>query len=43
MKKKVEYLGRVKEILATGGWRDLRVRQLYHDRDEVTLFAWRTL
>ncbi len=41
MKKKVDLIRRIKEILATGGWRDLRVRQLYHDRDEVTLGAWR--
>jgi len=41
MKKRVEMLGRVKEILATGGWTGLRARQLYHDRDEVTIFAWR--
>jgi 23S rRNA (cytidine2498-2'-O)-methyltransferase len=40
MKKKVEYIGRVKEILETGNWRDLRVRQLYHDRDEVTMAGW---
>jgi 23S rRNA (cytidine2498-2'-O)-methyltransferase len=41
MKKKVEFIRRVREILATGGWRDVRVRQLYHDREEVTLGAWR--
>lgn len=40
MKKKVEYIARVKDILETGNWRDLRVRQLYHDRDEVTLAGW---
>jgi 23S rRNA (cytidine2498-2'-O)-methyltransferase len=41
MRKRVEMLNRVREILATGGWTGLRARQLYHDRDEVTLFAWR--
>jgi 23S rRNA (cytidine2498-2'-O)-methyltransferase len=41
MKKKVEMIRRVRDILATGGWRDVRVKQLYHDRDEVTLGAWR--
>ncbi len=41
MKKRVEMLGRVREILLTGGWTGLRIRQLYHDREEVTLFAWR--
>jgi len=41
MKKKVDMIRRVREILTTGGWRNIRVRQLYHDRDEVTLSAWR--
>ncbi len=41
MKQRVDMLGRVREILTTGGWTGLRVRQLYHDREEVTLFAWR--
>lgn len=41
MKKRVEMIRRVREILSTGGWTDLRVRQLYHDRDEVTIFGWR--
>ncbi len=41
MKKKVDMIRRIREILATGGWRNVRVRQLYHDRDEVTLGAWR--
>lgn len=41
MKKKAEMLVRVREILGDGGWRNLRVRQLYHDRDEVTVAAVR--
>lgn len=41
MKKRVELLSRVREVLELGGWTGLRVKQLYHDRDEVTLFAWR--
>ncbi|MSP62341.1 MAG: 23S rRNA (cytidine(2498)-2'-O)-methyltransferase RlmM [Myxococcales bacterium] len=41
MKQKVEFVRRVSEIIATGGWQNLRVRQLYHDREEVTLGAWR--
>jgi 23S rRNA (cytidine2498-2'-O)-methyltransferase len=41
MSRRVDMLARVKEILATGGWTGLRMRQLYHDRDEVTLSAWR--
>jgi 23S rRNA (cytidine2498-2'-O)-methyltransferase len=36
MKKKAEYLFRVRDILSDGGWSNLRVRQLYHDREEVT-------
>ena len=40
MKRKVEMLTRVREILETGMWRDVHVRQLYHDRDEVTIYAW---
>jgi 23S rRNA (cytidine2498-2'-O)-methyltransferase len=41
MKKKAEMLVRVREILTDGGWRNLRVRQLYHDREEVTIAAVR--
>ncbi len=41
MKKRVEMVGRIREILATGGWTGLKIRQLYHDREEVTAFAWR--
>lgn len=41
MKQRVAMLDRVREILASGGWTGLKARQLYHDRDEVTLFAWR--
>ncbi|MGZ3408234.1 MAG: 23S rRNA (cytidine(2498)-2'-O)-methyltransferase RlmM, partial [Polyangia bacterium] len=37
MKKKAEMLVRVREILTDGGWTNLRVRQLYHDREEVTI------
>ena len=37
MKKKAEMLFRVRDILSDGGWQHLRVRQLYHDRDEVTV------
>jgi 23S rRNA (cytidine2498-2'-O)-methyltransferase len=42
MTKKLEILTRVRETLTEGGWRDVRARQLYHDRDEITLSAWRT-
>jgi 23S rRNA (cytidine2498-2'-O)-methyltransferase len=41
MKKRVEMVGRIREILATGGWTGLKVRQLYHDREEVTIAGWR--
>jgi 23S rRNA (cytidine2498-2'-O)-methyltransferase len=41
MKKKAEYLFRVREILEEGGWTSVRARQLYHDRDEVTVAAVR--
>ncbi len=37
MRKKAEHLFRVLEILENGGWTHLRARQLYHDRDEVTV------
>jgi 23S rRNA (cytidine2498-2'-O)-methyltransferase len=41
MRKKAEMLVRVREILTDGGWSNLRVRQLYHDREEVTIAAVR--
>lgn len=37
MKKKAEHLFRIRDILSDGGWSSLRARQLYHDRDEVTI------
>jgi len=40
VKKKVEMLTRVRAILEEGGWRDVRMRHLYHDRDEATVAAW---
>ncbi|MDB4967929.1 MAG: hypothetical protein JWN44_3618, partial [Myxococcales bacterium] len=41
MKKKAEMLVRVREILTDAGWKNLRIRQLYHDREEVTIAAVR--
>lgn len=41
MKRRAEFLVRVRGVLEEGGWRDLRFRHLYHDRDEVTFFARR--
>jgi 23S rRNA (cytidine2498-2'-O)-methyltransferase len=41
MKRKAEMVARVRDVVAGGGWRDVRSRQLYHDRDEITLVAHR--
>jgi 23S rRNA (cytidine2498-2'-O)-methyltransferase len=41
MKDKNPTLWRARRLLEEGGWRKVRVRQLYHDRDEVTVLAWR--
>jgi 23S rRNA (cytidine2498-2'-O)-methyltransferase len=41
MKQRVEFVAKVREIVAGGGWRDVKTRQLYHDREEITLSAWR--
>jgi 23S rRNA (cytidine2498-2'-O)-methyltransferase len=42
MKEKRALLLRVKKTLEGGGWRNVRMRHLYHDRDEITAGAWRT-
>jgi 23S rRNA (cytidine2498-2'-O)-methyltransferase len=39
MKQKTATLDRVKSTLEAAGWEDVRIRQLYHDREEVTLYA----
>jgi 23S rRNA (cytidine2498-2'-O)-methyltransferase len=39
MKRKAEMVARLCEVLQSAGWQALRCRQLYHDRDEVTVFA----
>jgi 23S rRNA (cytidine2498-2'-O)-methyltransferase len=39
MKDKLPMIAQCKAVLADGGWQNLRVRQLYHDRDEVTVTA----
>ncbi len=40
MTKKAEILARVKGILQSEGqWKHIRTKQLYHDRDEITLVA----
>lgn len=41
MKKKVEMIYRIKTILEEAGWRDVKARHLYHDRDEVTFVGHR--
>ncbi len=41
MKDKLPIIHRVRHTLESGGWQPLRVRQLYHDRDEVTVLAGR--
>jgi 23S rRNA (cytidine2498-2'-O)-methyltransferase len=42
MKQRLAFVRRVLAAVAEGGWRDVRGRHLYHDRDEFTLTAWRT-
>jgi 23S rRNA (cytidine2498-2'-O)-methyltransferase len=43
MIKKAELLARVRKILESeGDWKHIRAKQLYHDRDEITLTALRT-
>jgi 23S rRNA (cytidine2498-2'-O)-methyltransferase len=40
MKRKAELLARIRHVLEhEGGYQELRMKQLYHDRDEITLTA----
>jgi 23S rRNA (cytidine2498-2'-O)-methyltransferase len=39
MKRKAEMVERLRAILAAGGFSNIRTRQLYHDREEITLTA----
>jgi 23S rRNA (cytidine2498-2'-O)-methyltransferase len=41
MKQKATMVREVREIIHGGGWKRVRTRQLYHDRDEITLTAIR--
>jgi 23S rRNA (cytidine2498-2'-O)-methyltransferase len=41
MKDKLPTLVRARQTLLDGGWRMVKLRQLYHDRDEVTVSARR--
>lgn len=40
MKQKAETVMDLRSVIAGGGWRRIRTRQLYHDRDEITLTAY---
>lgn len=40
MKRKADALSEVVKVLTDGGWTGLRGRQLFHDREEVTLYGW---
>lgn len=39
MKRKAEMVARIRKTLEDGGWRSVRAKQLYHDREEVTVTA----
>jgi 23S rRNA (cytidine2498-2'-O)-methyltransferase len=39
MKQKAEMVARIRRTLEGGGWRSVRAKQLYHDREEVTVTA----
>ncbi|MGF1509671.1 MAG: SAM-dependent methyltransferase [Myxococcota bacterium] len=39
MKMKVSTLKQVRDTLSEAGWEGIKIRQLFHDRDEVTLYA----
>lgn len=41
MNDKLPTLMRAKQTLADAGWRQIKMRQLYHDRDEITFTARR--
>jgi 23S rRNA (cytidine2498-2'-O)-methyltransferase len=40
MTQKAAILRQILRTLEDAGWRGLRARQLFHDRDEVTVFGW---
>lgn len=40
MKKKAAMVAQVVAVLKEAGWQGIRKRQLFHDRDEITLAAW---
>lgn len=41
MKQRIPVVQEVVALLQKNGWKHIRTRQLYHDRDEITLAAWR--
>jgi 23S rRNA (cytidine2498-2'-O)-methyltransferase len=41
MRKKAQMVEQIRRALIQAGWQSVRVRQLYHDRDEVTVSAHR--
>jgi|GEM_PF-478599 len=40
MQQKAKMLKQVLKVLEKAGWHSLRARQLFHDRDEVTIFGY---
>jgi hypothetical protein len=40
MKKKAEMVRQILAVLEPAGWQGIKRRQLFHDRDEITLAAW---
>ena len=42
MREKARIVREVRETVHGGGWQRVRTRQLYHDRDEITLTAVRS-
>src|SRR5262249_51714883 len=41
-KRGARFPRQVLDAVKAGGWQDVKGRQLYHDREEITLAAWRT-
>jgi 23S rRNA (cytidine2498-2'-O)-methyltransferase len=39
-KDRAETLHQLIEVIQSGGWKGVQARQLYHDKNEVTVFAW---
>jgi 23S rRNA (cytidine2498-2'-O)-methyltransferase len=41
MTRKAEIVAEIRSLIEAGGWQRVRTRQLYHDREEITLVAHR--